>query len=191
MAFSLVQTEAKSELETILEVADKFNEIIDNTKLVAAVKRAYGLTDEEKAASNAARDLIKKAEDAVKKNQKLADSIDASNADAQKQADAAMALLEAKNIEIDAKQEKSDATLADILNNKKELSDQKKEIKTALSDLDDKKNDLDTYKASLDSVAAQLEKDRADVAAQRDAADQYEASLKSKSAQLQSLIAGM
>ncbi len=191
MAFSLVPTETKSELETILEVADKFNEIIDNTKLVAAVKRAYGLTDEEKAASSAARDLIKKAEDAVKKNQKLADSIDASNAEAQKQADAAMALLEAKNIEIDAKQEKSDATLADILNNKKDLADQKKEVKALLTEIGEKKKELDGYKTSLDSVAAQLGRDRADVADQREAADQYEASLKNKSAQLQSLIAGM
>ena len=191
MAFSSIQSDAKTELEVILNIADKFGAIMDQKKLRDIVQFAYGLSDEEKERTKTAQEFIKQYTDLVDKNNKqIADMADA-EAKRQESVANAAAALDATQKDILAKQTILDATLKDIAEKTKALDDQTAAIKQASSDLSAGNVALAAAKRELDVQKAKLSDDIDALAIRQKQVAEYESTLKSKALQLQKLTEGM
>lgn len=191
MSFSSIASDAKTELEVILDIADKFATIMDQPKLKSAISFAYGLTDEEKARTATAQAFIQKYTDIVATNDKQIKGMEIAEAKRKEDIATAASSLDASQKEIVAKQAILDATIKDIAAKQKALDDQSLVIKQSSDDLLVSRQNLDAAKRDLAMQFAKLSDDSDALAVKQKQVEDYEITLKSKALQLQKLTEGM
>lgn len=191
MSFSKIPSDARTELETVLDIADKFSVIMDQKKLKDAVSFAYGLTDEEKERTKTAQDFIQKYTDIVARNDKQITDMTALEAKRVENANNTAAAFDAAQKDILAKQTILDATIKDISDKTKALGDQSAAIKQSSDDLSTLRQNLDAAKRDFDMKVKKLGDDTDSLAIRQKQVADYEITLKAKAAQLQKLTEGM
>lgn len=191
MSFSAIQSDAKTELDVVLSIADKFSVIMDQKKLKDAVQFAYGLTEEEKERTKTAQAFIQKYTDIVVQNDEQIKKMADAEAKRQEDVSNAAAALDAAKKDIIAKQTILDSTLKDIAEKQKALDGQAATIKQSYDDFAVIKQNFEASKRDFEMQVVKLGEDKEALAFRQKQVTDYETALKAKASQLQKLTEGM
>jgi len=191
MAFSIVPSDAKTELEAALALADKINEITSVSDLKQVIKTAYGLTEDEIKRADEARGSLKDAEDIIKKSKKALSEIEEEKKKTLAEYSAREVAILAAQTELDSKKAALGVESDSLYALKSELDDKQSAIDAGFAAIESQKKDLSNTQKRLDSDLEKVKKDADKLAEKLATVEAHEASLKAKSAQLQSLVAGM